>query len=206
MTSEIKYILSIFAIAIGFIWYYPYFRDIYKWKTKPHTFSWFIWWIITWIGFMIQVFEKWWFWSLVLWTVSMTCFTIAIIWIYQKQIKYHILDWFSLFWALTAIFLWLTIKNPLYSVLLISFIDFLAFIPTCRKIYLNPNSETLSTWYMMNIRMFLWIIALEIYSFNTVFYPLIIFTINAIAIIMIHWRKFVFKKIFTNWVEYINIE
>lgn len=194
MTSEIKYILSISAIVIGFVWYYPYFRDIYKWKTKPHAFSWFIWWILTWIGFLIQISEKWWFWSWVLWTVSMTCFMIAIIWFYQKQIKYHVSDWFSLFWAIIAIGLWLVTKNPFYSVLLISFIDFLGFIPTFRKIYINPDSETLSTWYIMNIRMFLWIIALDVYSFNTVFYPWIIFMLNTAVILTIHRRSFTLRK------------
>lgn len=184
-----KYTLSIIAIMMGFIWYYPYFYDIYKWKTKPHAFSWLIWFVVSWIGFAIQVFENWWIWSSVLWFVSATCLALTIIWFYQRQIQYWVLDWVSLFLAAISICLWIFTKNPFYSVLLISFIDFLGCVPTYKKIYYQPESETLFTWYFMDIRLLIWIVALSTYSFNTVFYPFAMFTVNAIAILLIHYRR-----------------
>ena len=51
----IKNIIGIVAIALTFIGYAPYFRDLIKGKTKPHIFSWFIWAIVTSIIFALQV-------------------------------------------------------------------------------------------------------------------------------------------------------
>ena len=53
-----KELLGAVAIIIGFISYLPYFRDIFKGKTKPHAFSWLIWAILTAIGFAGQISDN----------------------------------------------------------------------------------------------------------------------------------------------------
>lgn len=188
-SSEAKFIFGIFGIILGFIGYYPYFRDIYRWKTKPHAFSWVIWWVLTAIGFAIQVYEKWWLWAWVLGTTSIICFIVAWIGFYQKQVKYKSMDWVVLFVAFLSIIPWYFTKNPMFSVIIITFIDFLGFLPTYRKIYFHPESETLSAWYMMDVKILLWILALDIFTFNSIFYPVVVFFLNVFAIILIHIKK-----------------
>ncbi len=189
VSPEAKFIFSIVGIILWFIWYYPYFRDIYKWKTKPHAFSWIIWWVLTAIGFSVQLYEKWWFWAWVLGTTSIVCFIIAGIGFYQKQVKYKNIDWIILIVAFFSIIPWYFTKNPVFSVLIITFIDFLGFLPTYRKIYSHPESETLSALYMMDIKILLWILALDIFTFNSIFYPWVVFFLNAFAIALIHMKK-----------------
>jgi len=41
-SMDIKVTLSIIGIALTFAGYVPYIRDIFKGKTKPHVFSWFV--------------------------------------------------------------------------------------------------------------------------------------------------------------------
>ncbi len=186
MSPELKYFLGILWILLGFIWYYPYFRDIIRGKTKPHPFSWLIWWILNGVGFVVQIQEGGWFWSYTLAVLSLICLTLSGIGFYQRHVEYHKWDVYLLFWALLSIGLWYFIKNPIYSVLLITFIDLLGFIPTIRKVYHQPESETLSAWYIGIIRTIIWILALSVYSFNTVFYAGAVGVFNAITIVLIH--------------------
>ena len=196
LSSQIKDILTILGIIICFVWYYPYFRDIIKGKTRPHAFSWLIWWILIGMSFVIQLQEHGWFGSWVNGVTACICLIIAGIWFYKKEISYTKIDWICLWLAGVAFLLLIMTKNPFYTILLISFTDFLGFIPTYKKIYSHPHSETILTWYLMNVRTFLWIIAMDVYSFNTIFYPIIIFLLNASAIILMHYRK---RKIANIW-------
>jgi hypothetical protein len=54
----IKVVLSTLAIIISIIAYIPYFRDIFKGKTKPHAFSWLIWSVMLTIAFIAQLVEE----------------------------------------------------------------------------------------------------------------------------------------------------
>lgn len=189
LSSDIKTILAILWIIICFVWYVPYFRDIIKGTTKPHSFSWFIWWVLIGLGFFIQLSEGGGLASWVNGVTSALCFVVALFWVVKKDFSYTKLDWTCLILALVSIGLLILTKNPFYTVLLISFTDFLWFIPTYKKVYHHPYSETLSTWYLMNVRTLLWIIAFDVYNFNTVFYPTVVFFLNFSAIFLIHYRK-----------------
>ncbi len=55
MTKEF---LGGLAIALTFIAYFPYIRDIQRGKVKPHVFSWVIWGTTTTIVFFAQLAGK----------------------------------------------------------------------------------------------------------------------------------------------------
>ena len=55
---EYKTILGIIAVIIALAGYVPYFRDIFRGKTKPHAFSWLVWASLTGIAFFGQIFDK----------------------------------------------------------------------------------------------------------------------------------------------------
>ncbi len=42
-TTTLKEILTILSIALIFVGYIPYIRDIFRGKTHPHVFSWIVW-------------------------------------------------------------------------------------------------------------------------------------------------------------------
>ena len=54
---EYKTILGIIAVIIALAGYVPYFRDIFRGKTKPHAFSWLVWASLTGIAFFGQIFD-----------------------------------------------------------------------------------------------------------------------------------------------------
>lgn len=88
------------------------------------------------------------------------------------------LDRLCLFGALSAIIPWLLMKDPLLSVLLVTFIDCVAYIPTIRKSWNKPDDEHLATYYLGIIKYSLSIYALVHISWVTAFYPIAIVLAN----------------------------
>ncbi|MCK9351336.1 MAG: hypothetical protein M0P76_00955 [Candidatus Pacebacteria bacterium] len=52
---EYKLLIGYFALFFGIIGYIPYYRDIFRGKTKPHVFTWLIITIIISFGFYAQI-------------------------------------------------------------------------------------------------------------------------------------------------------
>lgn len=52
---DFKVILGFVATGLAIISYVPYIREMLNGKTKPHTFSWLIWAIITYIAGAAQL-------------------------------------------------------------------------------------------------------------------------------------------------------
>lgn len=73
--------------------------------------------------------------------------------------------------SLIALFLWLFAKQPVLSILLVSITDMLGFVPTIRKSWNKPYSETLFLYSLNSFRHGLSILALEHYSIITWLYP-----------------------------------
>ena len=99
------------------------------------------------------------------------------------------LDRVLLVLALIAIIPWAVTKNPLGSVILISIIDFVGMLPTVRKTYNTPSSESLPAWILAMLRNLLQLSALAVYSLTTVLYPLEIFAVEVILIAVILVRR-----------------
>jgi hypothetical protein len=99
-------------------------------------------------------------------------------------------DTFLLIAALFTIIYWLTIKDPLWAVVLVSIIDLIAFIPTYRKTYQEPHTETLSSYILDVISNLFAIIAIASYSIaSTLYISSLVFTNFVLVLIIIFRRK-----------------
>jgi hypothetical protein len=186
---NIKTVTSIVAIALTFIGYTPYFIDLIKGRTKPHIFSWFIWSIVTAIIFALQVSAGAGLGSLVTLAVAMISLLIFIIGFKKGSKDVKKIDIIFLVLALLAIPLWLIVKQPVVSIILLSTIDMLGFAPTVRKSWQAPYSETLSLYVITTFRHALSIIALENYNIITLLFPSTWVIANALFAIMLIVRR-----------------
>lgn len=184
-----KNIIGIVAIVLTFIGYAPYFRDLLKGKTKPHIFSWFIWTIVTSIIYALQVSAGAGFGSLVTLAVAIISLLIFILGFKNGNKNIKKIDIVFLVLALLAIPLWLVIKQPVLSIILLSTIDMLGFAPTVRKSWDNPYSETLSLYTITTFRHGLSIIALAHYNIVTLLFPATWVIANALFSIMLIVRR-----------------
>lgn len=168
-----KELLAICAALIIVIAYIPYVKDVLKDKTKPHAYSWFVSALVTFIAFGLQLSEGAAWGVLPTFVGAMAGFLIFFLAVRrQKGAPITRSDTFFFVMSLVAVILWLVIDQPLLSVIIVSSIDILAFIPTFRKSWSRPDQETVSFYAINSLRFTLSTIAVQKYSFITVLYPL----------------------------------
>jgi hypothetical protein len=189
MSVEFKTLISTLAVILSLAAYIPYLKDIFKGKTKPHIYSWFIWGIVTAVAYGLQISAGAGVGSWVTLTVAIVAFIIFFLGMRSgiKDITFFDTIFFIL--ALVAIYLWLVVKQPVESVILVSSIDMLGFIPTVRKSWNKPHSETLFTYKLSTFRHGLSILALQKYSIVTWLYPLTWAIANGLFSIMLIYRR-----------------
>lgn len=192
--NDYKIILGIIAAAVGFIGYIPYFRDIFKGKTKPHVFSWFVWCLLTGIAFFAQIAEGAGPGAWVTGFAAITCLVVAVLAIFRGEKKITLSDWLSFIGALLGLLLWRLTDNPMLAVILITITDALAFVPTIRKAYYKPYEETIAAWLSYSLKFFIGLMALESYNVTTMLYPSALAVMNGSFALMLYVRRKKFSQ------------
>ncbi len=193
---SLKEILAVASIIGVLIAYYPYFKDIFQRKTKPHIYTWLVWTITMGIGVLgiIEGEGKQGVFSLLLGLVLVAAVMVLSFWFGTKNITRS--DTLSLVAALIALCFWFFLDNPYLAVLVAALIDAIGYYPTFRKSYLDPQSETLSFWSLSVFVSFISILANEEYNFLTTFYLGTMFVMNfALTVFLFVRRKKLYSKI-----------
>src|SRR3989338_8930956 len=170
MDIDIKLIFAVLSTVITIVAYYPYIRDIFLKKTKPHSYTWLIWAITQGVA-TAGIWDGGGKWGV----VSVFASTLLVIVVLVLSLRFgtrniRMIDTFVLALALLAIVVWLKLGNPLLAVLMASAIDGLGYIPTYRKSFVDPWSETVLFWICMVAAGVLGIFANAEYNFLTVTY------------------------------------
>lgn len=187
---EVKNLLGIIATFLVFVGYFPYLRDIIKGKTKPHLYSWFLWAFVTAIAFGLQFSAGAGSGSFVTLAAAIMCVAVIVLGLLQKsKIKIIKVDTVFLILAFIALGLWLIAKQPVLSVILATIIDLLAFVPTIRKTWDNPHTETMSFYFLNALRFGLAVIALQKYNIVTTLYPVSWLITDAAFALMLAMRR-----------------
>lgn len=98
--------------------------------------------------------------------------------IYKGKLEITKSDTLFLILGLTSLVLWLLAKQPILSTILTTLAGLLGFIPTVRKSWHDPYSETLIFYILNTIRFVLATISLEHYSLITAMYPITWLLVN----------------------------
>lgn len=192
---EIKIILGTIAVIIALIGYVPYFRDIFRGKTKPHAYSWLVWGILTGIGFFGQILNKGGAGAWVTGITALICFTIFFFALKKGERNITFSDKLTLFGAFIAMLSWYLTSNPLSALILVIITDALGFFPTFRKSYHKPKEETMLTFFLNGLKFAIALFALETYSLNTYLYPVYLILANWIFVGMLIVRRMQHKKV-----------
>lgn len=186
---DTKLILALIAIAMTLVGYFFYFRDIFAGKTKPHAYSWLVWALLTAIAFAGQLHDNGGAGAWVTGVTAAISFIIFFLAIKRGEKNVTRSDKINLAAALLAIVPWLLIGDPLFSVILITIIDFLGFLPTIRKSWHKPHEETLIHYVLAGLKFVLAILALDNYTLTTWLYPASLVAANLFFVIMLVTRR-----------------
>ena len=189
MATDYKTICAITAAVIGAGCFVPYILDIYKSKTKPHAYTWLIWTILQVTGVIAMYYSGAGIGILALAIGSVLCGYVFVLSLKHGTKNITTFDTVCLIGALGAIGVYIFLKDPLLSIILISAIDVAGFLPTLRKSWLEPYSETVSMFAFFAISGTFTILALKDYSFTTALYPATLMAINITATIVIVLRR-----------------
>ena len=178
------------AVILTFVGYVPYVRDTIKGKTTPHIYTWFIWGLVTAIAFGLQISAKAGFGAYTTLSAAVVCFIIFFFGLRQGKKNVTKSDTVFFVMSLVALALWLFAKQPVLSVILVSTIDMLGFVPTVRKSWHKPHEETLISYMTNTFRFTLAIVALSHYTIVTALYPVTWVIANGLfSIFLISRRK-----------------
>src|SRR3989344_6940892 len=186
---DIKIILTIIATVIGVAAFFPYLRDTILLKTKPHAYTWLIW-ALTQGTAVVGI----WYGGGGLGALNLTVGTIFVIGVFLFSLRYGTRnitkgDTAILITALSAIIIWWQLDKPLVSVIMISAIDVIGYIPSFRKSYMEPWSETLTTWMAFTISNLLAILSLSEYNLLTTTYLVAIILANIALFSFCSYRR-----------------
>lgn len=191
--QTLKIIFAFIALVVSLFAFYPYLRDIFLNRTKPHIYTWLIWTITQ----GTAVFALWYGgggWGAVELTIG--TFLVFIIFLFSiKKGTRNITksDTIILFVALLSVIVWWKLDNPILAVIMVSLIDLFGYIPSWRKCWSNPYSETLSTWVLFAIGNIFAILALNEYNILTLTYLITIIIGNIILVSISLLRRKVLK-------------
>ena len=189
MLSLVKPILGILAVVLGVVGYTPYFIDIFKHKTKPHLYTWLIW-SITQGTAAYGVWSGGGKFGALGWILG----AILVIVIFFLSFKFGTKnitkgDTLILAVAFCAVVVWWITNNLLIAVIMVSAIDGLGYIPTFRKTYAEPWTETPFFWLTMAIIAVLTIAANAEYNVLTLLYPSVLLVSNIIVYLITIYRR-----------------
>jgi hypothetical protein len=186
---DCKTVFAIIAVAIGFVSYIPYFKDIFAGRTKPHMFTWFIWAVLEGTAFFAQASKGAGAGAWVTGTTSILCLSVFVTSLSRGEKDITTSDKLSLGGAILGIVLWYFSKNALTAVILISITDFLGFIPTFKKSYFKPYEETAKLYVMSVIKLIFALFALKFFNLTTALYPASLVLVNTAFVIMTVIRR-----------------
>lgn len=179
--------LQIFAFSI-------YVGSIFRGKTKPHLYTWLLWWILWTIVTIVQVTNDA-GWSIMISGLMAGCnLTLAGLSLKYGETLLTKRDKYLLVAALLTIILWQVSSNDLIAIILVCFIDAVAFYFTFKKSYKKPYDEKLSSYVLWTLQLVSFALAVNNPTLTNLLYPVFLASMELIFVFFLIWRMRVVKN------------
>jgi hypothetical protein len=184
-----KEVLAIIAAFIAIGGNIPYLRDVIIKRISPHPYTWLIWTIVSAITLFGQIAKGAGIGALPTAVAALFTLTIFILSLQHGFKNIRRIDNYFLAIALAGLIPWIITKDPTVSVVIAVSIDLVAFIPTIRKTWRNPRSETPLLFGANVLRHVLTLLSLSSYNIATTLHSLAMIVTNSIMTLMILFKK-----------------
>lgn len=185
-----KETVAIIAAIIAIIGNVPYLVDVVKKRVQPHPYTWLVWVIVSGVTFFGALAKG--AGVGVIPTAAAEIFTV-IIFLFSLQYGFKQIvrsDTYFLVIALLGLVPWALTKDPTISVIIVVSIDVVAFIPTLRKTYRHPETETPVLFGMNVVRHILTLFSLQAYNVATMLHSVaMIITNSAMTSLIVNHMK-----------------
>jgi hypothetical protein len=184
-------LISTLFVVIGI---FPLWRDILKWRTTPHPFTTWIWLILVWINIVILFTNKEYYWLIPSILVFITLLWETIYWFIRiNKIILNWFDWICMILSILALTYFLITRNWINTVIMTIIIDLIAALPTVKKSWLQPWTETAWNYFIWWSAMVFTILALSAPNLETSLYWLSILFIDLTIVFILVFRRYYLK-------------
>ena len=184
--------LGVLAGLLSTIAFIPYILSILKGETRPNRATWFIWTIVGGIiaGSYYQLGARHTLWVAVGYFLGPA--VVAMMAIRRGEGGWSRLDQFCLGAAGVSLIIWATTGSPLLALVMNIFIDMFGVLPTAKKSYFEPESESRMAWAMASVGNLFNLLAVDDWSkFDIAAYPVHMMAANGLITIFVWfspWR------------------
>ena len=189
MLLDFKIIFAVLAVVFNLIAFYVYIKDVFIGKTKPHIYTWLIWTITQ----GTATFGLW-YGGGGLGAIELTIGTCLVFFVFLFSIfrgtkNITKIDTVFLILSFIAIFIWWQLQSLVLAVIMVSIIDMLGYFPSFRKTWMEPYSETISTWLLFSLGNIFSIMALTKFNALTLTYLITISVLNMAVVGICLYRR-----------------
>lgn len=187
--------LVLFGVALQFVGVFSYIRSILRGETKPNKVTWFMWSVAPLIA-TVAALNKGVEWAAI--PVFMSGFGPFLIFIGsffnpQAYWKLGVFDYLCGVFSLLALVLWWITKESNIAIALAIMSDGAAALPTLKKAWAHPESETAAPFVTGLFGAFTGIITIPVWVFPQYAFPAYLMCMNTLLIFSI-CRKKMFKS------------
>jgi len=186
---EIATIAGKLAGIISLSAFFPYILSILRRETKPNRASWIIWAIVSSIIALSyrDVGASYAFLAPVGYVVG--SIIVLILSIRNGVGGWTPFDRLCLIGAAFSLLLWRIFNSPISALLVNLFINFLGTLPTIRKAWYQPETESKIAWVLFSSGTIVNLFAIEKWTFSMAVYPISMVFIVGIVVILVLWTK-----------------
>ena len=170
--------LIILTIAIILVSHITYIVTIVRGQTKPHIFSWILWFVVNIIAAIIQVQHGAGWGAITLGLSGSICSIIIILSIWYGEKHITTLDTVSFAIALCILPVWLLAKADILAMILAISIDILSIVPTMRKSFQKPHEENIFPYLGTCTTFLISLLLIQEKSVINLLYPIVISCMN----------------------------
>lgn len=164
-------LLASLSIAVSIGGFFPYVWGVYRGAVRPHFVGWLIWTVLTAVIFLAQLLSGGGNGAWATAVICLLCVCALVLSVFRGDTSWTTFDSLCFCLTLVSIPLWIWSGSPLYSVVLLTFIEFLGFAAMTPKTWCSPRSESLSYFVLSILKYVLSAMALEVWSWETALYP-----------------------------------
>ena len=186
---EIASIAGKLAGIISLSAYAPYILSILRKKTKPNRASWIIWAIVSTIIALSyrEAGASYAFLAPVGYVVGSTI-------VFILSIRHGVGGWTPfdrkcLIGAAISLVLWWAFNSPMSALLINLFINLLGTLPTLRKVWYQPGTESKVAWCLFSLGSIVNLFAVENWTFAMAVYPVSMIFLIGIVTVPVLWPK-----------------
>lgn len=192
--------LGFLSIATGLIGTFFYIKDIFKGKTKPNFVTWFMWMLAPFVGTFLQLKAGAGLSVLPVFMAGLVPFLVLIAALIKKNAYWKItmFDIFCGIFSLSALILWILTRNTDISIFFAILADGLAAIPTLKKSWKFPETETGIVYILGIFNNIIGLLIIEQWTFSIYSFGIYLIAVNLAILFCIYRKKKFSRKIISS--------